>query len=312
MEAAFVARYFALCRLEKYLPVELVDSVEKQEALLARCGSAFAMPYMQREALLEAIVRTCESEKIEVAEAVYEQLAEHHSMTAEQKCNEHVFGKFTVPRGDVLFHAPEDASALVQKGSTGFITWEAGKCLSWYLSCVYPTAGSWILELGCGTGISGIVVISSVPVAHYTFSDYHESTLMQAKANWEINRGTNESMASFKQIDFLNDCGFAEADLIVAADILYDVPLCEGLVAFLTRSHFREALIMTTIRTESTHARFIQYLSESSELRWQSVRKMKTSEWLNLPDDDMWRSFLTSAPQLLDPDLELISILRCS
>lgn len=306
----FAVRFLALDRVPKFIPACFIDSEEKQLELLT-CTLLklsvveFPLPRAQVQALLEAIVRTCEDSRVPVHEQVYELLAHTLNDNAERE----VFGHYVIGSKEVKFRVFGDSSALVQNGSTGFMTWEAGKCLAWYLSCVDRPAE--ILELGCGTGVTGVVTAMHVN-GEYTFTDYHESTLENARANWATNKLTTRASAKFEQLDFLALDQNVDAPVIVGADILYDLTLSRGLVAFLENPgvRFREALIMSTIRTEVTYEAFKQALEQSSVLTWESVYRLPFSDWCDLPQEPEWKQFLASATLLFDPEIELIRVKR--
>lgn len=309
---AFVAKFLALDRVPKLLPRDIVGTVDLQLELLRKTLSRatvklYPLPTCHVVNLLEAIVRSCE--KTEVAEEVYERLATNlqHSPSEAPE-----FGLFTIGDHDIVFQVHGDSSAFVQNGSTGFISWEAGKCLSWFAGTLLTgSSGMRILELGCGTGVTGMVVAARVEDAKYTFTDYHEATLKQARDNWALNHFT--AQASFEHLDILDATCIVETDFIFGADILYSEELCKGLVSFLDRTDikFEAAFIMTTIRTESTYAVFLDALKESSNLSFESVTRRSMSQWIAAtgPGSD-WRYFLDSATMLFDPEIELVRIVK--
>ena len=44
-----------------------------------------------------------------------------------------------------------------------------------------------VLELGCGVGLTGLVVCRSCSPSSYVFSDFHPSVLQRLRANLELN-----------------------------------------------------------------------------------------------------------------------------
>lgn len=309
---AFVAKFLALDRVPKLLPHDIVGTVDLQLELLRKTlgretVKLYPLPSRHVVNLLEAILRSCE--KTEVAEEVYERLATYlHQSPSEAP----EFGLFTIGDHDIVFQVHGDSSAFVQNGSTGFITWEAGKCLSWFVGTqLSGTRGKRILELGCGTGVTGMVIAATVKDAKYTLTDYHEATLDQARDNWALNQLT--AQAFFKSLDILDATCNVDTDLIIGADILYSEELCRGLVSLLNRTDikFEAALIMTTIRTESTYAVFLDALKECRNLSFESVMRKSMSQWIAAtePGSD-WRFFLDSATMLFDPEIELVRIVK--
>ena len=306
----FAVKFLALDRVPKILPLDLVETEQRQADLLnrtiLRAGvREHPLPRRHIQSLLEAIVRTCELMHLEVHEQVYESLA----AALNDRAVRHEHGHYVIGGREVHFKVFGDSSALVQNGSTGFLTWEAGKCLAWYLACVRKP--SRVLELGCGTGVTGIIA-AMFGVAKYVFTDYHGTTLENARANWELNKAAITTSSEFKQLDFLAEDPCVDAGVIVGADVLYDDTLCRGLVRFLEAPgcKYEEALIMSTIRTESTYKVFKDSLRESSVLESECVFKLQFSAWCGLPDDSNWRHFLSSATSPFDPVIELIRIRR--
>jgi predicted nicotinamide N-methyase len=315
MLQSFAARFLALDRVPKFAPLELVDSEEKQIALLQRTildplAQRFPAPLTNRQDLLLAILRTCEQEKIPVDETVYALLA---SLLKMKPYNGDHFGIFQLARKNINFEVYGDSVAFVQAGSTGFLTWEAGKCLSWYLSTQVDLSDMTVLELGCGSGIAGIITAAHVPsLRQYTFTDYHESTLRQAQKNWGHNfEGDQNCSAEFVRLDIIDPASTViDADYLVGADILFDEALCDGLVGLLEspKSRFQKALIVSTIRTDATYSRFIKKLDGSKILEWKNVIHSPLSKWIEMMQGQEWKTFLSSSIQSFDPVIELVTV----
>ena len=305
----FAVRFLALDRIPKLLPGDFVVDENNQKLLLdktlGRISNNFPLPKVHVQSLLESIVRTCESLRIDVHEEVYERLA----FVSQQATTEVTFGHYVIGSRDFVFRVHGDPFALVQDGSTGFMTWEAGKCLCWYLACERDLGGKRILEIGCGTGITGIITRWFQSNAEYCFTDYHTSTLENAKKNCELN--SLLKCASFKQLDMLQeDPEELFANVIVGSDILYDEALAAGLVRFLEHPNikFEEAVIVSTIRTEKTYNLFIESLERSGKLRYESIYRLPFSSWVDIPRETDWKYFLNSNQKLFDPVIDLVRI----
>ena len=305
----FAVRFLALDRVPKLLPDEFVFNEETQKLFLdstvGRVSDKFPLPRFHVQSLLESIVRTCESLKAAVHEEVYELLA----IVSQQPGTDVSFGHYVIGTHDFVFQVHGDPFALVQDGSTGFMTWEAGKCLSWYLACERDLTEKSVLEIGCGTGITGIITRYFQANATYCFTDYHSSTLENAKTNCEFNNLVGS--ASFKLLDMLQENpDETSAHLIVGSDILYDESLAVGIVRFLEHPNveFEEALIVSTIRTEKTYDVFIESLRRSRKLRYESLKRLPFSSWVDIPNDRDWCHFLNSNQKLFDPVIDLVRI----
>jgi len=313
----FSVRFLALDRVPKLLPIEFVENEEQQELLLMMTLRGLdedtPLPRNQVRDTLEAIVRTCEAAKIVVIEEVYERLVKINTLPVSEKS----FGRFRIGNHDIVFGLYGDQHALVQNGSTGFTTWEAGKCLSWYLSCVHDAKDKRILEIGCGTGVTGIVTALFGNPVEYVFTDYHESTLGNAKVNWDLNQSKQAlgSQAKFELLDMHAPEKYRiDTDIIVGSDILYDESLAVALVRALEYHNrsFKEVLIASTIRTPTTYALFMKTLSESSELQFELIKKAHFSEWIAGIESREWSCFLNSSQLLFDPEVELVRIVPAS
>jgi hypothetical protein len=311
----FAVRFLALDRVPKLLPIEFVETEEAQDIILTKTiksvEGSYPLPKNQVRNLLEAIVRTCESYKITVNEEVYEQLIGSDRVEESDSS----FGSFRIGNVDVIFKVHGDPFALVQDGSTGFMTWEAGKCLSWYLCRVHDVNQKRILEIGCGTGITGITTLKLTQIKEYIFTDYHESTLANARLNWQLNCSgeTDSGSAKFVVLDMHDpNTQHVETDIIVASDVLYDRDLAVALVRTLENPacRFSEAIIISTIRTQETYEFFLDTLRNSKSLKYEQVARGSYSEWIRKSDKSEWQNFLNSSTLLFDPVVELVRIFK--
>ena len=299
-----IARVLALDRISPILP--FVPSLEEQIQMVNRLQIAElfgGLPRWQIERFLNAIVRTCGNS---VAEIVYEELAHAHKQATEDNC----VGMFCVDKVVCAFTAPPVDGGFVQNGSTGFVTWEAAKCLAWFLCKHASVSSERYIELGCGTGITGIMVSKFLQPSQYTYTDIHESTLEQARVNCLLNNCLLN--AEFDVLDICKDNGGNADSRIVAADILYDEDLCVGLVDYLSNTTFHDAYIMSTIRTEKTYALFKELLNSSSVLQYEVVYSRYMSEWVAEAhtSSSEWGNFLDSKTPQFDPLVELVRIVR--
>ena len=312
---SFIAKFLAIDRVPTFLPFEFVETEAQQLVLLQNTicdpiAQRYPSPISHRLDLLNSILRTCETKRIPVHERVYEELVLAMNSKSESK---QFFGIYKFSRKNILFQVHGDSAAFVQNGSTGFVTWEAGKCLSWYLCTQRDLGGKSVLELGCGSGVSGIITSAHAKaLERYIFTDYHELTLQQAKSNWKLNFGNClDAIREFRKVDIMNHAAEEfSVDLLVGADILYDESLCVGLVELLESDSFRfgEALIFSTVRTEETFSKFIDLLNRSDILRWKRIMSSPYSECINNVDDPDWKNFLNSSTQHFDPEIQLICI----
>jgi predicted nicotinamide N-methyase len=108
------------------------------------------------------------------------------------------------------------------------LPWIGARAIAARLLDSPPVAEASVLEIGCGLGLASVA--AGLGGARVTFSDYVPPALEFARANAELNR-----LPSFetKLIDFTRDRLDRRFDLVVAADVVYEPPSYEPLVAFL-------------------------------------------------------------------------------
>ena len=138
-----------------------------------------------------------------------------------------------------------------------------------------------VLELGCGTGLVGIVTAMTTAAAAVTLTDFDPTVLEVAAANLALNVPHNADH-SVKKLDWFNIASESEGwigavDMIVASDVVYDPdlvpPLVEVLLAALQptpRSAGRGgaapepkvALLSLTRRNPETSVLFLKALAD--------------------------------------------------
>ena len=104
--------------------------------------------------------------------------------------------------------------------------WTGGSPMSplWALSQVSRQAvsprirnGAALIEIGCGTGLPGIVAGSRG--ARITFTDYIEEALELAEHNWKLNHA---GKAAFVRLDWRTPPALEPADVLLASDVAYE------------------------------------------------------------------------------------------
>jgi len=168
--------------------------------------------------------------------------------------------------------------------------WEAGACLAEYLM-EYPShvAGKNVVELGAGIGLTGMVAyLKGANSVH--LSDYTDACLYNLHYNIKINssllsdyKRTQASITS-GYLDWcecsknMSDCSsvdlksqtsldaLANADVVLAADVVYDREVIPGLVKvvkyIMSTSKKVYAIIATTFRNEVTFELFEKELKK--------------------------------------------------
>lgn len=95
--------------------------------------------------------------------------------------------------------------------------WPASLALAGFLARRGIPPGVEALELGCGTGLVGVV--AAWLGARVLFTDFEEDALAFARANHSLNLG---SPGRTRLVDWRNPPADLAADLVLAADVLYE------------------------------------------------------------------------------------------
>ena len=173
-------------------------------------------------------------------------------------------------------------NVLVKDGCTGFRVWEAAKfLLSFLLKNPEILQGKRVLELGAGTGFVGLGLAISDLCPEVVMSDVHDGVL--ARIEESIVESQCGEVAKVAKLDWQNFSAehFRTSDIIIGADVVYDVslvpPLVDCLDALLRDRHDRVALILCAVRIESTTAAFCKEMTERG-LTWKEVIRTSVTD----------------------------------
>jgi len=169
----------------------------------------------------------------------------------------------------------QESTSIVSQGTTGLCTWQAGIALGcWYLKNKDKLKDKFIVELGCGTGLSGISACINSKLREYWFTDYHSTVLNTLKHNIQINKRRYKFHCKYDIIqlswDNIEDLKIFEdkkPDLVIAADVVFDhtmfEPLCNSLKYFVT-NNVTEIILFCTIRNLDTFNQFLKILNKNN------------------------------------------------
>ncbi|XP_041634487.1 protein-lysine N-methyltransferase EEF2KMT isoform X1 [Cheilinus undulatus] len=277
----FRVSFFAMCRLvsfpwtfiekdlERNQSSDLVLDILRQTCLHPLCQK-FPPSVRFRRLFLSELIKRQEAAGCDPLDELYDALAEVVGTEETSEC----YKSYLLPSGDAV--SLLENVALISKGTTGLVTWEAALYLAeWALDHHQAFTGRTVLELGSGVGLTGITICRSCSPKRFVFSDCHHSVLEKLRNNVELNGLTEEESAvSVEELDWtaateetIEQIG---ADTVIAADVVYDPDIVEVLVKLLSKilrcsSHavHPQVLICSTIRNQETYSGFKQQLESA-------------------------------------------------
>lgn len=156
------------------------------------------------------------------------------------------------------------------------VVWESSEVLAHFLFD-YDIAGKKILEVGCGIGLTSLMLSSRQ--ANITATDYHPEAENFLLENILLNKGNKIPFVRTGWND--EDSSLGEFDLIIGSDLLYEgdhVDLLSGFIDQHARAHC-EVIIVDPGR--SYHARFSKKMITLGYSHSQS--KPENTGYLNKP-----------------------------
>ncbi|XP_041318314.1 protein-lysine N-methyltransferase EEF2KMT [Pyrgilauda ruficollis] len=253
-----------------------------------------------RRCFLTELIKKLESTAAEPLDELYEALAD--VLKEEEECT-HCYKSYLLPSGDSVSLC--ESTALICGGTTGLLTWEAALLLAqWALQNPGLFRGRTVLELGSGIGFTGIAICKTCQPRTFIFSDCHPRVLRQLGENIQLNGFTPEPDVTWsiqtepqgQEVQGQNcqnpkvivaelDWGSVtekqllalRADVVIAADVVYDPEIILALVGMLQKlSTSRagrkapEVFIASTIRNPDTFQLFQAELDKAG-IRWQVI-----------------------------------------
>ncbi|XP_076609709.1 protein-lysine N-methyltransferase EEF2KMT isoform X2 [Chaetodon auriga] len=247
---------------------DLISDILNQTCLHSLCRK-FPPSVRFRRLFLSELIRR-EAAGCDPLDELYDALAEVVGAADTAEC----YKSYLLPGGEAV--SLSESVALISEGTTGLVTWEAALYLAeWALDHRQTFAGRTVLELGSGVGLTGITICRSCSPNRFVFSDCHSSVLRRLRANVQLNGLTEETSptVSVEELDWtaateeqLQRIG---ADVVIAADVVYDPDVVGGLVKLLSRilrgsspEVLPEVLVCSTIRNQETYDGFKQQLEK--------------------------------------------------
>jgi len=156
------------------------------------------------------------------------------------------------------------------------VVWESSEVLA-HLLFDYEIAGKRILEVGCGIGLTSLVLNSRD--ANITATDYHPEVESFLQENTLLNKG--------KTIPFIRtgwedeESGLGEFDLIIGSDLLYEGDHVDLLSGFINRHAKAHCEVIIVDPGRSYHARFSKKMMTLGYSHSQS--KPENTDYLEKP-----------------------------
>ncbi|XP_062874995.1 protein-lysine N-methyltransferase EEF2KMT isoform X2 [Trichomycterus rosablanca] len=279
----FQKLFFAMCRLHTFpwqsletelqtSPSEVILDILKKTCLHAVCGK-HPPSVKYRRLFLSELIKRHEATALEPLDELYEALSDVVGAEEEAVC----YKTYFLPSGEPM--SLEENVAMISGGTTGLVTWEAGLYLAeWALENPYYFNKRTVLELGSGAGLTGIAICSACKPMKYIFSDCHQSVLQRLNNNIKHNGLTEQDdtgvSVCVEELDWKNvkkeELQRIEADIIVAADVVYDPDIIGCLVSLLdkllncrTQQKSPEVYISSTVRNPETYSYFKNELEKA-------------------------------------------------
>ncbi|KAL9957472.1 hypothetical protein ACROYT_G039110 [Oculina patagonica] len=147
-------------------------------------NSKYAPSVTYQRLFLKHILKLCEENGSEISDELYEAYGDVFGKV--EDLNAKCFKTYIVPCGALL--TLKETQQYISKGTTGLSTWMAGEYLAeWALENTSTFKDRNIIELGCGVGLTGLVICSTSSPCQYIFSDYHEEVLEALHCNLGLN-----------------------------------------------------------------------------------------------------------------------------
>lgn len=247
----------------------------------------------------KSVISRCEELGEDLIEEFYEKLGQIHLGKELNKDSYKTYfyaGDSTNYDDCVKVHLRETAE-IISGGTTGLSTWTAGEVLARWLNDQPASMfnGARILELGAGSGVSGLLAVKRLTVlTEYVFSDCHGKVLRNLEHNVENNLegwqvvseepftmercGDSSVEQVVKVVDlnwemFTNEIAIEEKitpSIVLGADIVFDKEVIPSLVQtinILVQNKNCEAFIACTIRNPETFSFFLSQLTRLKDLK---------------------------------------------
>ena len=203
------------------------------------------------------VIAFCEERGEEASELWYQRLADLFSDTSTRPAyRTYILGKMHTKV------SIRESRMAISGGTTGLCSWPAGEALtSWIDAQGASWAGKRVLELGSGSGISGIFTAKrwGSHLQEIVLTDCHDEVLSNLRHNVEVNLGEEGAVVMVKELDWesVSESSLAiKPDILLGADIVFDGRVIPSLVRtihlLLSSTSCCKAHIACTVRNQET------------------------------------------------------------
>lgn len=208
--------------------------------------------------VIKTFMSELEKEGLAVPDSIFDRLGVLMGM----KEDEFVDRLYLNDVGDKVLAKFSEAVNQLSMGTTGLSVWQASCDLANLFRLIPSEKYKRVVELGAGCGVSGIS-IAKLSSCDVVLTDYDDNVLELLKENAVRNQlicRTGDSSINQAKIRCLDWCDFdfiewrEPADLIIAADVVYDTALLASLcnVLRLLLRHSKAAIVACTKRSEKS------------------------------------------------------------
>ncbi|XP_067042644.1 protein-lysine N-methyltransferase EEF2KMT-like isoform X2 [Acropora muricata] len=144
----------------------------------------FAPSVSYQRLFLKQFFKLCDDKGYEICDELYE--AYGTVLGKSEQWDDKCYKTYTLPCGGLI--TLEETQQYICNGTTGLSTWTAGKYLAeWALenSSIFQERN--IIELGSGTGLTGLTVCATSSPCQYIMTDCHEKVLETLNHNLILN-----------------------------------------------------------------------------------------------------------------------------
>lgn len=237
------------------------------------------LSHSYRQQFLRHIIGHLERNALEVHDRIYEHFTQLVN-TSGPRGQGYAWKHFELwPTGVEDTVSIRQSETIISDGTTGLHCWQAAGALAeWCLANQSRLHGRSVLELGSGTGLTGLVVAKACAPAKVVLTDGNEKVLALLRENVSENcKNDGQEVVRVAALDWeevdssLDELEDIRPEVVIAADVVYDgtlfEPLCSAIDVVFRRSGSNgcSLYLACTMRNEETLEAFLRHLGKLVE-----------------------------------------------